>query len=118
MTHVSGSKCQVFPETGAASNLYVEPPLARKPKGELMNASTERVRESRTKRAAAGMRRTDVWIVPGDYDAGMEAAADYEPCQPPPGVHAMSWVLGWVRGNEMRLGPSGSAGLKSENQEI
>lgn len=71
-----------------------------------MNLSTERVRESRARRTEAGYRRIEVWVVPDDLDAGMEAAADFKPCQPPPDRHAMSWVLGWMRGNEMRLGPS------------
>lgn len=78
----------------------------------------DRARASRARRQEAGYRRIEVWVVPDDLDAGVEAAATFEPCQPPPGVHAMSWVLGWTRGTEMRLGPSQVLTVNSENQEI
>lgn len=78
----------------------------------------DRARASRARRTDAGYRRIEIWVVPADLDAGIEAGSACEPCRPPPGVHAMSWVLGWVRGNEMRLGPSQGVNLKSENQEI
>lgn len=78
----------------------------------------DRARASRAMRTDAGYRRIEVWVVPADLDAGIEAAAACEPCQPPPDRHAMSWVLGWMRGNEMRLGPSLSANATFENREI
>lgn len=80
--------------------------------------SIDRARASRARRQEAGYRRIEIWVVPADLDAGIEAVAACEPCQPPPDRHAMSWVLGWMRGNEMRLGPSRASIAKSENQEI
>ena len=67
--------------------------------------NAERQREFKRRMRERGFRQKTIWIREADYQSGYEAAqigAASMGDPPPPGVHRLSWVLGWLEWAEKR----------------